>query len=133
TVENLAVVQRLAIPSIDVDAPVIEVGLDADGAMEVPDRPDVVGWYAFTAPPGTGGNAAFAAHVNWHTGEYAAFSALSDVTTGDEVVLTLEGGATLRYRVTERLTVDALTTDADEVIGDLGVEAITLITCHGTY
>jgi LPXTG-site transpeptidase (sortase) family protein len=133
TAADLALVERLAIPVINVDAPVIEMGVDAANQMEVPARPDVVAWYGFTAQPGEGGNAVFAAHVNWHTGEYAVFSELERVAPGDEVLLTLEDGEVLRYRVTSLQAVDVITTDADTVTGDTDSEVITLITCHGAF
>src|SRR2546422_1825618 len=43
---------RLVVPSIGVDAPIVEVGLKPDGAMDSPHGPDPVGWYSFSPTPG---------------------------------------------------------------------------------
>ncbi|MQA00207.1 MAG: sortase [Dehalococcoidia bacterium] len=130
---SLAPVERLVIPAIEVDAPVMEMGVDAANQMEIPDRPDVVAWYGFTALPGTAGNAVFAAHVNWHDGARAVFEDLDALHVGDEVRLVREDGAELRYRVTSLESVDALEGAADSVVADTPGETLTFITCHGAY
>ena len=45
---------RIEIPAIGVDAPLIRLGLDAHGALEVPKRFDVAGWW--TGGPRAGGD-----------------------------------------------------------------------------
>jgi hypothetical protein len=43
---------RLVIPSIDVDASIIAVGVDGSGVMGTPSNGWDVGWYDFSALPG---------------------------------------------------------------------------------
>ena len=58
--------ERLRIPAIGVDARgVIDLGLQADGSMEVPPDATTVGWYSKSPTPGEPGPAVLAAHVNW--------------------------------------------------------------------
>ena len=56
------------IPSIRVDAPLIRLGLDAKGALEVPKRFDEAGWWTGGARPGEPGPAVIAGHVDSKTG-----------------------------------------------------------------
>lgn len=128
-----APVARIVIPEIGVDAPVAAMGLDAAHRMEIPNRPDVVAWYDFSAPPGSGGNAVFAGHVNWRGGGEAVFRQLDTVPTGGEIQLFLDDGAELVYRVVSHEAVDIRVTSASEVIAETATETVTLITCHGEY
>src|SRR3989344_3208023 len=66
---------RLRIASAEIDAPVIRVGLDATGAMAVPDgSSNNVGWYKDGPKPGETGTAVLDAHV------FAAFRTLNRVS-----------------------------------------------------
>src|SRR5512147_3227584 len=56
---------RFVIPGLYIDAPVITETLGEDSLPRVPDRPDQVAWYDFSAYPGLRGNAVFAGHVDW--------------------------------------------------------------------
>lgn len=126
-------VVRLVMPTIEVDAPVVEMGLGVDRQMEIPDRPDVVAWYGFTAQPGTHGNAVLAGHVNWRDGSDAALTALNDIAIGDELLLVRQDQQELRYVVTARESVDIRVTSASAVIADTDGETVTLLTCHGEF
>src|SRR5438552_15791015 len=56
---------ELKIPALSVDADVVPVGPDEDGAMGVPSDPDTVVWWALGAGTGVPGNVVMAGHVNW--------------------------------------------------------------------
>src|SRR5688572_7963661 len=60
-----AMPERLVVPSIGVDAPVIAVGLDEEGRMLSPEGPDPVGWYTFSPTPGQPGNTVISGHRDW--------------------------------------------------------------------
>ena len=74
---------RIVIPSIGVDAPITDKGVGADGVMEPPDGPEDVAWYGFTAFPGSGSNAVFSAHVDYHGYGPAVFADLKKLEEGD--------------------------------------------------
>jgi hypothetical protein len=57
----------VAIPAIGVHAPIVAVGLQADGTMQVPD-PGQVGWYRLGPQPGAPGPAVLIGHVDDRTG-----------------------------------------------------------------
>jgi hypothetical protein len=87
----------IAIPTIGVEATIVEVGLQADGAMQLPD-PDQVGWYKLGPRPGAPGPAVLVGHVDSRTGP-ALFYHLRKLRPGDEILIGQHGGATTRFLV----------------------------------
>jgi len=123
----------IAIPRLDVAAAVVPMGLDADRYPEVPDGPDKVAWYTFTAAPGQSSNAVFAAHVDWVAGMEAIFYSLGELEIDDVIKVTLDDGSELGYRVTGNVAIPyddpAVVKAMEGTIGDV----VTLITCGGTW
>jgi len=123
----------IAIPRVDIAAPVVPMGLDADRYPEVPDGPDKVAWYTFTAAPGQSSNAVFAAHVDWVAGMEAVFYRLSELEIDDIITVALDDGSELGYRVTGNVAIPyddpAVLKAMEGTIGDV----VTLITCGGTW
>jgi len=124
---------RIVIPSIGVDAPITTKGLDANGVMEAPNGPEDVAWYAFTAPPGSGSNAVFSAHVDYHGYGPAVFADLKKLEKGDLVEVHTADGAVHRYEITLSLSYPAETAPSEEIVGPTSREVITLITCAGSF
>src|SRR5690349_7613046 len=64
-----ALPQRVNIPDLGVQAPVVARGLDDRGAVDPPpfDQAGVVGWYAGGAKPGAKGTALLVGHVDTET------------------------------------------------------------------
>jgi LPXTG-site transpeptidase (sortase) family protein len=124
---------RIVIPRIGVDAPITTKGLSADGVMEPPDGPEDVAWYGFTAPPGSGSNAVFSAHVDYHGYGPAVFADLKTLKKGDLVEVHTADGAVYRYEVTLSLSYPAETAPFEDIVGPTSREVITLITCAGTF
>jgi LPXTG-site transpeptidase (sortase) family protein len=129
-----AVPVALAIPAIGLDAPV-EVRTTVDGTMQDPTDPWVAAWYDDSARPGTGGNAAFAGHVDDPAGGGPAlFARLGDLGRGDAVVVRDGDGKTWRYRVAWVRTYPAAGGPVwTRLTGPTGGEAVTLITCAGAW
>lgn len=128
---------RLAIPRLYIDAPVITMGLGADRYPQVPDRPDQVAWYDFTAAPGQRSNAVLSGHVDWQTrsGQPIAgvFYRLRALEIGDTVMITLEDGAQLQYRVTGNVATQYEDPNVSLAMDRTSKEVITLITCGGSW
>jgi len=123
----------IAIPHLDVEAPVVPMGLDADRYPEVPDGPDQVAWYTFTAAPGQSSNAVFAAHVDWVAGMEAIFYRLSELEIDDVITVTLEDGSQLGYRVTGNVAIPYDDPSVVKAMEGSDKDVITLITCGGTW
>lgn len=123
---------RIAIPALGVRSEVMDLGLDADGAMEVPPGAYPAGWYDRGPTPGELGPAVLAGHVDW-AGEPGVFAGLAELAPGDAVTVERADGSTATFRV-ERVAEYA----KDEfpgvaVYGDLDHAGLRLITCGGDF
>ncbi|HUH06977.1 MAG TPA: sortase [Egibacteraceae bacterium] len=125
--------RRLSIPAIGVDAPVIAVGVDADGAMEVPDDVLDVGWYRHGPGPGEPGSAVLAAHVDSRQQGRGVFFDLRRLDVGDQLVVTDDAGEQHRFVVQARRTYDKATLPAAELFERTGPPRLVLITCGGEF
>jgi LPXTG-site transpeptidase (sortase) family protein len=128
-----AVLGRVVIPKIGVDAPLVAKGIDGGGRMEVPDDPEQVAWYYFTAWPGEEGNTVLSGHVDYRGYGPAVFARLRDLTVGDVVEVWSEDGGTHQYVVTQSVAYEAEGAPIEEIVGPTGRETVTLITCDGTF
>ncbi len=122
---------RLVIDKIGVNGAVFTYGLDANQVPEVPLNPWDVAWYDFSAQPGTGSNAVFAAHVTWQGP--AIFYKLDQLIVGDEVKLIGDDGVELVYTITESFLVDPNDPTTLSVMHATDDDVVTLITCGGTF
>jgi LPXTG-site transpeptidase (sortase) family protein len=127
------VLERLVIPSIQLEAPVETRGLNSRGEMEDPGGRDAVAWYNFSEFPGFGGNAVFSGHVDWFTGELGAFGRMKDLKEGDDVIVRMSDGMEIKYKVTESKLYEANKVDVEEVVGRTQKDSLTFITCEGTF
>lgn len=131
--ESTGVPVRLKIASIDLDAPIEQVGLTADGLMDVPKHPFNTGWYELGPRPGEMGSAAIAGHVDWIDGSAAVFADLNKVQVGDRVTVEDNTGAVVSFLVRDIRTYDAGADAADVFISDDGKAHLNIITCHGAW
>lgn len=124
--------QRLTIPALAVDAPIVPVGLEPDGSMEIPGVLET-GWYEPGPRPGAPfGSVVIAAHVDFG-GAPGVFFDLRTLEVGSEVTVTDEAGRPLTYVVTERFQVDKADVPIDELFRTSGAPTLTLITCGGAF
>jgi LPXTG-site transpeptidase (sortase) family protein len=124
----------MALPSIDVTAAVSMLGFERDGRTPAtPNTPWGVGWYDFTEFPGTPGNAVFSGHVDWYTGAPAVFGKLRNMQVGDPVYMVLADATPVVYEVETTEWVDPGTADVEAIFGVTEREAVTFITCGGTW
>ncbi|WP_339129533.1 class F sortase [Streptomyces sp. f51] len=128
--------QRVDIPSMGVQAPVVERGLDGRGAIDPPpfDQPGVVGWYASGAKPGAAGTALMVGHVDTET-RPAVFYRLSTVKPGDTVRIMRDDGTVAEFTVDDVQVLPRDRFDARQAYGAHrpGRAELRLITCGGTF
>jgi LPXTG-site transpeptidase (sortase) family protein len=123
---------HLRIDVLGVDDPVVTVGLEADGSLEIP-GPTQVGWYRGSRAPGApAGSAVLTAHVDYD-GEPGVFLELGRLEVGSEVVTVDATGVEHRYEVIERYQVDKDELAIDELFRRDGPHVLTLITCGGFF
>lgn len=124
--------ERIEIDAIGVDSDVMDLGLNPDGAMEVPPGGFPAGWYTGSPIPGQLGPSIVAGHVDW-AGSPGVFYRLRELEQGDDVSVTAEDGSTVRFVVSavEQYPKDAFPTQ--KVYGDLDHPGLRLITCGGQF
>jgi hypothetical protein len=151
----VAVPLELRLPTLDVAAAVLGVGIDAAGAMDAPMGPpgDPVWhqafWYRGSSVPGAFSTAVLAGHVDGG-GLPGAFANLDELRPGDPIVVhDTRTGVDMRFSVTgsESIPLDRTTDPAvlsriygvGPVLGSRplastdGRSHLTLITCAGTF
>ena len=123
---------RVVVPSIGVDADVVPLGLEPDGALETPVDFTQTGWYEDGPEPGERGPAVVVGHVDSWTGP-AVFFRLRELDRGDPVAVEREDGSTVRFvvdRVQEHPK-DEFPTRA--VYGGTAGSTLRLVTCGGDF
>jgi LPXTG-site transpeptidase (sortase) family protein len=128
-----APITRLVIPEAGVDAPVVTLGIDGNGAMESPSNAYDVAWYDFSARPGFGSNAVFSGHVDYHDVGPAVFWELRNLEKDDVIEIRLQDGTAYIYHVTALECLPVNEAPIAEIVGPTPSEVITLITCCGEF
>jgi sortase (surface protein transpeptidase) len=128
-----AVPERLRIAEIDVEAPIVTVGVEDDGEMEVPEDVGDVGWYRHGPAPGEPGAAVIAGHVDSREQGRGAFFDLRRVDVGARVEVTDSAGDVQRFEVVARRTYDKASLPADALFSRTGPSQLVLVTCGGDF
>ena len=125
---------RLTIPSIGVDTgPLVGLGVDSHGALEVPRRYEQAGWYTPGPAPGQYGPAVIAGHVDSTTGP-AVFYRLGALHKDAIVTVRRADGSTARFTVDRVVTYRKRAFPTSSVYGDTTHRAeLRLITCGGPF
>ena len=127
---------RLQIPAIHVSARIVDEGLDADGALQVPPLTDAgvreAGWYDLGPAPGQVGSAIIAGHVDSYQAP-GVFYDLGRLAPGNAVEVTLANGETVHYTVSSVHEYPKAHFPASEVYGPEPYPALRLITCGGAF
>lgn len=119
---------------VDIIADVRPVGADTDGQMELPDDPNVVGWYRFGPAAGDGaGSVVLAGHVDSRRYGLGQLVRLQKAEVGDEVVVRTDSGEVHEYAVVDVRNVPRSELPLAEVFSRDGAEQLLLITCGGSY
>ncbi|MDJ0663934.1 MAG: class F sortase [Acidimicrobiia bacterium] len=123
---------RVRIPSIEVDAPIIDLGLNPDRTIEVPSDFDDTGWYTGRSVPGEIGPGVVVGHVDSRRGP-AVFFRLRELTAGDVILVDRSDGRVAWFEVTDVVLVkkDAFPTEA--VYGGTEAPTLRVITCGGEF
>lgn len=125
---------RVTIPAILVDAPVIPVGVDEDGAVAAPPPQDanLAGWFERAVTPGEQGTAVVVGHVDNSRGP-AVFYALGALEPGNHVEIRREDGRTAVFEVYDVQVVAKKNFPGERVYGATGSPELRVITCGGRY
>jgi hypothetical protein len=122
----------LVIPSIGVATPLVRLGLDPDGGMQVPEDFGRAGWFAGGPQPGQLGPAVIAGHVDSRTGP-AVFYRLRELRAGDVVLVERADGTRLRFLVEGARSFPKARFPTAAVFGPVPSAALRLVTCTGDF
>lgn len=121
------------IPAIGVDAPIVPVGLEPDGAMEIPEDVATIGWYEPGVRPGEPGSAVLAGHVDSRSQGPGAFFDLRHLDVDDVVSVTHRDGVTRSWRVVARTHYGKRELPIADLFTNRGDPQLVLITCGGEF
>jgi hypothetical protein len=126
----------VAVPAIGIDSSLIDLGLNADGTIEVPslDDPDSKpGWYTGSPTPGALGPAIILGHIDSRQFGPGVFYSLQDLQAGDGIEVTRADGTVAQFAVDNVRTVPKSNFPTLEVYGNLDHAGLRLITCGGEF
>jgi hypothetical protein len=133
-VGEVAAPVALELPALSVDAEAVPVGLESDGAMEIPEDVATVGWYDLgVAPNATAGSAVLAGHVDSRTQGRGAFFDLRELDVDDEATVRHEDGSDSSWQVTARASYPKDEAPLAELFAGDGPPRLVLITCGGEF
>lgn len=124
----------VAVPGIGVESPLLHLGLNADGTLEVPSPAEskIAGWYALGPAPGETGPAVIVGHVDGG-GEPGVFYRLAGLGVGEEILIRRKDGSLLRFVVDRTREVAKARFPTAEVYGRTDRAELRLITCGGAF
>ncbi|MFI8306595.1 class F sortase [Streptomyces sp. NPDC085927] len=125
---------RVRIPAIQVDAPVMTVGLDAEGWVDAPppEDPNLAGWFTGGVAPGEKGTAVVVGHVDNHLGP-AVFYGLGALEKGSRVEIDREDGKTAVFEIYGIEVFAKNDFPGDRVYNSKGSSELRVITCGGGF
>jgi hypothetical protein len=123
----------LDIPAIDVAAPLTSLGLNPDGAVQVPSEWQEPGWYRLGPTPGQLGAAVILGHVDSVTGP-AVFFRLGALRPGEMVNVTLADGVVAHF-VVDAIDIYPKSSFPARSIYEAspGRATLQLVTCTGVF
>ncbi|MGW0197625.1 class F sortase [Nonomuraea sp. NPDC003201] len=123
--------ESIDIPSIEVDAPLMKLGLSKDGEVELPpyEKPKVAGWYSGSAVPGEKGASVIIGHVDTKTAP-AVFYKLRQLRKGETVKVERSDGKVVSFKVDhiEQVHKDSFPTRRVYL-----EDGLKLVTCGGKF
>ena len=126
----------IAIPVIRVRAPLLRLGLAADGTMEVPPpgkHYDDAGWYRHSPTPGELGPSVIVGHVDSAKSGPSVFWRLGTLRPKDRVRVTRADGSVAVFVVDDVRVFRKKKFPTELVYGNTDHAALRLITCGGPF
>jgi hypothetical protein len=125
---------RIRIPSIRVNAPLMGLGLTPSGSLDVPPpaRGNLAGWYEAGTTPGERGTAIVAGHVDNADGP-AVFYHLGALRKGATIEVDRRDGDVAVFTVDTVEVYDAKDFPDEKVYGAAARPELRVITCGGGY
>ncbi|WP_030323765.1 class F sortase [Streptomyces sp. NRRL B-3229] len=125
---------RIRVPSIRVDAPLMGLALTRTGSLDVPPaaKKNLAGWYEAGTTPGEKGTAIVAGHVDNAEGP-AVFYDLGALRKGSAIEVDRRDGSVAVFTVDAVEVYDAKGFPDEKVYGAAARPELRVITCGGGY
>lgn len=125
----------IIIPSINVRARVLHVGINKEGEMQTPSKIHDTGWYKNSSKPGIGlGASIIDGHVSGAT-QNGVFYDLNKLQAGDVVTIERGDGSTVDYKVVRKEVTDVDKVDMNKMFktANENKHGLNLISCTGKF
>ncbi len=125
---------RIEIPALRVSAPVMRLGVAANGSVQVPplENHNLAGWYDRSVTPGQRGSSVILGHVDSFTGTSVFFS-IKALHQGNIVNVVRANGSTAVFTVDGVQKVVKSGFPTSEVYGNVSFPSLRLVTCGGPF
>lgn len=128
----------IAIPAISVHSPLLHVGLNPDGTIQVPPLNDPpltneAAWYRYSPTPGQPGPAVIEGHVDSARNGPSVFFRLGALYPGDEVDIMLADHQVAVFKITGVRVYPKGRFPTGTVYGPVDYPALRLVTCGGSF
>ena len=125
---------RIEIPALKVSAPVTQLGLNADGSVQVPplSNHNLARWYKNSVTPGERGSSVILGHVDSYTG-ISVFFSIKNLHPGDQIRVVRADGSTAVFAVDGVQKVVKATFPTSTIYGNVPYPGLRLITCGGPF
>jgi hypothetical protein len=125
--------ERLVVPSLEIDAPLVPETVDGDGALGLPEDPARLAWWRGVRAGVGAGSVLVAGHLDMSGYGWGPLARLVDLRPGDRAVLTGAGGVDATYVLRGVTTVHKRSLREAGFFGADGPERLVLVTCGGEY
>jgi len=124
----------IQIPAIGVDAPVMNLGLNSNGTIQVPplDNHNLAGWYDRSVTPGAKGTSVILGHVDDYAGPSVFFN-IKNLHQGDIIDVTRTDGITAVFTVDGVQKATKTSFPTVDVFGNVAYPVLHLVTCGGPF
>lgn len=125
---------KIVIPTANVSARIIDVGVTKAGNLDVPHNYVQAGWYRYGAIPGQIGNAVIDGHVDNGALVPGPFKDLKNAKVGDDITVEMTDGTKHTFSIVDSSVYSTKSFPGRSVfIGDGTGSVLKIITCHGRF
>jgi sortase (surface protein transpeptidase) len=126
---------RLQIPKIGVNTQLSQVGLQANGQMQMPWDIETASWYRYSPTPGELGPSVIVGHLDGanYANMAGVFYRLHELVPGDRIMVTRDDGSVAAFKVLYLKQVPQNNFPTREIYGNINYAGLRLITCGGTF
>jgi sortase (surface protein transpeptidase) len=125
---------RVEIPALEVNAPLMKLGRNASGTLQVPplDNHNLAGWFDHSVTPGEKGTSIILGHVDDFTGPSVFFS-IKTLRPGERIKVVRANGGTALFSVDGVQKVPKGTFPTSIIDENTPYPELRLITCGGPF